>query len=62
NDNWLFSIVASKSLFKGAEISIFVENILNDRAYYIDRDEYYRSRNPEIFWGIAFSSKLDDLF
>ncbi len=62
NDKWLFSIVASKSLFKGAEISLFVENVLNDRAYYKNRQGYYRSRNPEIYWGVAFSSKLDDLF
>ncbi len=62
NDKWLFSIVASKSLFKGAEISIFVDNIFNDPAYYRTRYGTYASRNPEMFWGIAFSSKLDHLF
>ncbi|MBD3223336.1 MAG: TonB-dependent receptor plug domain-containing protein [Caldithrix sp.] len=62
NDKWLFSIVVSKSLFKGADISLFVENILNDQAYYLDRRGFWRSRNPDIFWGIAFSSKLNELF
>jgi len=58
----MFSLVASKSLFKGAEVSLFVENIFNDRAYYLNREGLYSSRNHEIFWGIAFSSKIDDLF
>jgi len=62
NDKWLFSIVASKSLFKGAEISLFVENILNDPAYYLNRYGSYSRRNPEMFWGLAFSSKIDDWF
>jgi len=62
NDNWLFSVVVSKSLYKGAEISLFVENIFNDRAYYINNQGNYSTRNPEIFWGIAFSSKLDNWF
>lgn len=62
NDQWLFSVVVSKSVFKGAEVSLFIENIFNDQAYYVDREGYYRSRNPEIFWGIAFSSKLYDIF
>ena len=61
-NKWLFSIVASKSLFKGAEISLFVDNILNDRAYYLNRYGNYTSRNPEMFWGMAFSSKIDDWF
>ncbi len=59
---WLFSIVVSKSLFKGAEISLFVDNIWNDPAYYVNRYGAYTSRNPEMFWGLAFSSKIDDWF
>jgi hypothetical protein len=62
NNEWLFSIVVSKSLFRGAEVSLFVENIFNDKAYYVTRDGYYSARNPEIFWGIAFSSVIDRLF
>ena len=59
---WLFSLTASKSLYKGAEISFFVENIFNDRAYYFSTQNIYRARSPEIFWGIGFSTILDDLF
>jgi TonB-dependent receptor-like protein/carboxypeptidase family protein len=62
NDRWMFSIVASKSLFKGAEVSIFVDNIFNDKAFYINRKNNYTSRNHDIHWGISFSSKLDDIF
>lgn len=62
DNEWLFGITVSKSLFKGAEVSLFVENIFNDRAYYKNRLEQYSARNPEIFWGIAFSSKLDGIF
>ncbi len=62
NDIWLFSVTASKALFKGAEVSIFVNNIFNDLAYYKDIYGLLRAANPAMFWGIAFSSKLDDLF
>jgi hypothetical protein len=62
NNQWLFSIVLSKSLFKGAEVSLYVENIFNDRAYYLSRLDSYSARNHEIFWGIGFSSKIDELF
>jgi outer membrane receptor protein involved in Fe transport len=59
---WLFSLVVSKSIYKSAEVSFFVENIFNDPAYYYTRSGYYSARNPEIFWGITFSTKLDDIF
>lgn len=62
DDQWMFGVVVSKSLFKGAEVSIAVENILNDRAYYKNRDGFYSSRNHEIFWSIGFSSKVDEIF
>jgi len=63
HSKWLFGVVVSKSLWKGAEISFFVHNIFNDRAYYISRyTNNYATRNPEIFWGVTFSSKLDDIF
>lgn len=62
NDKWLFSLVASKSVFEGAEVSLFVENILDDAAYYTTPNGLRASRNPRMFWGLAFSSKLDDLF
>lgn len=62
NDKWLFSVVASKSVFKGAEVSLFIENVLDDAAYYTTRNDIRSRRNPQMFWGLAFSSKLDGLF
>lgn len=62
NDQWMFSIVVSKSLYKGAEVSLYVDNIFNDRAYYKNRDGFWSARNHEIFWGISFSTKVDGLF
>ena len=62
NDIWLFSITASKALFKGAEVSIFVNNFLNNLGYYKDINGILKPANPAMFWGIAFSSKLDNLF
>jgi len=62
NNKWLFSIIVSKALFKGAEVSLFVNNFLNDRAYYINRYGFYEATNPAMFWGMALSSKIDGLF
>ena len=59
---WLFGVTVSKSLWQGAEISFFVENIFNNRIYYLNRYGFYDTRNPEIFWGVAFSAVLDNLF
>lgn len=63
-NKWLFNIRVSKSLFKGAEVSLFVNNFLDDRAFYEDQryPGYYRSRNPEIFYGMEFSMLIDKLF
>ncbi len=62
NDQWMLSLVISKSLYKGAEFSFFVENIFNDRAWYVSNAGLWQTRNHEIFWGIAFSTKLDGVF
>ena len=59
---WLFGITVSKSIWQGAEISFFVENIPNNRIYYLNRYGSYSTRNPEIFWGVALSAILDNLF
>jgi hypothetical protein len=59
---WLFSIVVSKSLFKGAEFSLYVNNVFNDRAYYVTPTGAYSARNPDLFWGIAFSTRIDDWY
>ena len=63
-NKWIFNIRLSKSLFKGAEVSLYVNNFLDDRAFY-EQQKYpghYRSRNPEIFYGIEFSMLMDNVF
>ncbi|HSQ74081.1 MAG TPA: TonB-dependent receptor plug domain-containing protein, partial [Bacteroidota bacterium] len=63
---WLVNINVSKSLFKGAEISFYVNNVFDDPAhisYLYSATEYSaKSRNPALFYGIEFSIIVDDLF
>ncbi|MDZ7375734.1 MAG: TonB-dependent receptor [candidate division KSB1 bacterium] len=61
---WLINFRISKSLFHGAELSFYVNNLFNNRAYYRDPDnpERYYAGNPEIFYGIEFSMVIDRLF
>lgn len=63
---WLLSLNISKSLFKGAEVSFYVNNLLDDsatRTYYRTTTEIAQeARNPELFYGLEFSFVLDDLF
>ncbi len=62
-NKWLFSFNMSKSLFKGAEISFYVNNFFNDyaiRRYYISQtQEADEKRNPDLFYGIEMSMILD---
>ncbi|MBN1350507.1 TonB-dependent receptor [candidate division KSB1 bacterium] len=57
----LFNVKVSKSLWKGAEVSFFVNNFFNHRPLYLrqrsapNMPEYIR-RNPELFFGLEFSS------
>ncbi len=62
NDRYLFNVNVSKSLWRGAELSLFVYNLFDDPAYYINEQGYWRTRNPEIFYGVEFSMVLDDLW
>jgi hypothetical protein len=62
NDRLLFNINVSKSIGSSAEISMFVHNVLDDPAYYLDELGYYRSRNYDIFYGVEFSMILDELW
>ena len=41
---------------------MFIHNFFDDPAYYLDENDYYRSRNHAIFYGIEFSVMLDNLF
>ncbi len=66
NAKWLFNLNISKSLFDGAEISFYVNNFLDDQAvrqYVSDSGTISQEvRNPSLFYGIEFSSTLDNLF
>ncbi|MEI7812218.1 MAG: TonB-dependent receptor [Ignavibacteria bacterium] len=63
---WLFNLNISKSLFKGAEVSFYVNNFPDNPAislYYVS--PYVQAeeiRNPPLFYGIEFSCVLDNLF
>ena len=63
---WLINVNISKSLFKGAEVSFYINNVLDDPAI----TRYMRSatesdeqtRNRALFYGLEFSMVIDDLF
>lgn len=65
---WLFNINISKALFKGAEVSFYVNNFLDDPALYRYQYTYNpgditeAERNPPLFYGIEFSMVVDELF
>ncbi|HEX2865523.1 MAG TPA: TonB-dependent receptor [Ignavibacteriales bacterium] len=63
---WLLNINISKSLFKGAEISFYVDNLLDDpaisRSYITPAAISESARNPDLFYGIEFSCILDNFF
>lgn len=63
---WLFNINISKSLSKDAEISFYVNNLLDDpaiiRTYFSPTTIGEFGRNPELFYGIEFSWILDNIF
>lgn len=65
-NKWLFNVSMSKSLFKGAEISFYVNNFFDDpaiRRYYSSRtNETEDQRNPSLFYGIEFSMSIDSFF
>lgn len=62
-NKWLFSFNMSKSLFKGAEVSFYVNNFFDDpatRIYYINpTDQADETRNPPLFYGLEFSMIFD---
>ncbi|MBN1884316.1 MAG: TonB-dependent receptor plug domain-containing protein [Candidatus Krumholzibacteriota bacterium] len=62
NDRFLFNINVTKSIGRGSELSLFVTNVLDDPAYYRDDLGYWRTRNPDIFYGVEFSMILDNLW
>ncbi len=62
---WLFNLNISKSLFKGGEVSFYVNNFLDDPAigrYNTTATTYSDNvRNPDLFYGIEFSLSVDEL-
>ena len=63
---WLLNLNVSKSLFRGGEVSFYVNNFIDDPAigrYASDATtmaDYVR--NPSLFYGIEFSMVFDELF
>jgi hypothetical protein len=62
NDRLLFNLNVSKSLGRGAEVSMFVHNFFDDQAFYVNEYGNYVQRNSDIFYGIEFSMILDNFF
>jgi outer membrane receptor protein involved in Fe transport len=62
---WLFNLRVSKSLGKASEFSFFVNNFFNYRPLYRrlrSPNEDYSIENPELYFGVEVSSKIDQLF
>lgn len=65
-NKWLFNLKVSKSLWKGAAISFYVNNFLNNRPLYQSKrsspsSPVYERRNPDIFYGIDLSTTFNFL-
>ncbi|MCK9425815.1 MAG: TonB-dependent receptor [Ignavibacteriaceae bacterium] len=65
-NKWLFNLKVSKSLWKGAAISFYVNNFLNNRPLYQSKrsppsSPIYERRNPDIFYGIDLSTTFNFL-
>ena len=64
---WLFNLRVSKALFKGSEISFFVNNIFNSHPLY-QRQRVsagtvsYQRLNPDLFFGVEYSGVINDFF
>ena len=64
---WLFNLRVSKSLFKGSEVSFFVNNIFNSHPLYRRKrtspETYsYTILNPDLFFGVEYSGIIDKFF
>lgn len=60
---WLFNLKVTKSLWKGAEVSFYVNNFFNYRPFYRLKRTHpnypsYTRRNPELFFGVEMSTSL----
>ncbi|MDD3965437.1 MAG: TonB-dependent receptor [Candidatus Neomarinimicrobiota bacterium] len=62
---WVFNLRLSKSLGRSSEFSFFVNNFFNYQPLYRrlrSPSEAYTRENPELYFGIEISSKIDELF
>jgi outer membrane receptor for ferrienterochelin and colicin len=64
---WLFNLRVSKSLYKGSEISFFVNNFFNYHPLYQRKrtsagTKSYTRLNPDLFFGVEFSGVINDIF
>lgn len=63
---WLFNLNISKSLFKGAEVSFYVNNFFDSPGLYTTNISYNQTmestRNPDLFYGLEFSFSIDSMF
>ncbi len=66
-DRWLVNFRVSKELWKGTEVSFFVNNLWDSRPLYrLKRTDAstvsYEVRNPALFFGLEFSSVINKYF
>ncbi len=62
---WLLNLRVSKELWKGSEVSFYVNNMFNSRPVYQRKRVpegiiSFIRRNPEIYYGLEFSTVIDD--
>ncbi len=54
---WLFNFRLTKSLDRNTEISLYINNIFDDRALWTSPDGYIHKNNPEIYYGLEVSAQ-----
>ncbi len=64
---WLFNLRVSKALLRGTELSFFVNNFFNYHPLYQRQrvssgTKSYIQLNPDLYFGVEFSGKIDKLF
>ncbi|GAB4365803.1 MAG: TonB-dependent receptor [Calditrichia bacterium] len=59
--SFYFNLTVSKNIYQGMEVSLFVNNILNNRHFYYNRVNISVPANPEIFYGVEFSMMVDPI-
>jgi len=57
--SYYFNLSVSKSVYQGMEISIFLNNFLNQRLIYRNQYNQFVTENPEIFYGVELSVVFD---